>query len=101
MSYALGASVQSFHIATLAFGLLYSPISMVLDLGLNFVSRKYEREADTFAATNYDPKALQAALKKLSVDHLSNLNPHPFYVFFHYSHPPLLERLKLLKSFEK
>ncbi|MDP4266934.1 MAG: M48 family metallopeptidase [Bacteroidota bacterium] len=98
LSFALGATKHSFHIAILAFGLLYSPLTLILDLGLNYLSRRYEKEADTFAAKNYYSKSLQNALIKLSSDHLSNLNPHPFYVFFHYSHPPLLERLKVLKS---
>ena len=53
-------------------------------------------EADEYAKETYDGESLKLALKKLSVDSLSNLYPHPFYVFIHYSHPPLLERLKAL-----
>jgi STE24 endopeptidase len=63
---------------------------------MNMLSRKFEFEADRFAGENYSASALQQALKKLSVNNLSNLKPHPLYVFFHYSHPPLLERLKAL-----
>ena len=94
----LGVSVSSFHIEIITFGLLYSPLSMILGIVMNIYSRKNEYEADRFAKENYDGKALQTALIKLSVNNLSNLRPHPLYVFFHYSHPPLLERLKALEN---
>jgi len=100
LSGALGADTPSFHIGILAFGLLYSPISTLLGIAGNIISRHYEYEADRFAALNYDPKPLQDALKKLSVNHLSNLRPHPAYVYVHYSHPPLLKRLEKLESFK-
>jgi STE24 endopeptidase len=80
----------------LAFGLLYSPLSLILGLATNFISRKNEYAADRFAGINYNPVALSDALKKLSVNNLSNLRPHLLYVFFHYSHPPLLKRLEAL-----
>ena len=101
MSQALGAEQGSFHMGILAFGLLYSPLSLLIGILMNTLSRKYEFEADRFAGENYDATALQLALKKLSVNNLSNLRPHPFYVFFHYSHPPLLERLKALDKIVK
>ncbi len=100
LSGALGAETPSFHIGVLAFVLLYSPISTLLGIAGNILSRYYEYEADRFAAVKYDPKPLQDALKKLSVNHLSNLRPHPAYVFVNYSHPPLLKRLEALKSYE-
>jgi STE24 endopeptidase len=96
LSQALGASEGSFHMGILAFMLLYSPLSMILGLIMNAVSRRNEFTADRYAGEHYDPEPLKEALKKLSVNHLSNLTPHPAYVFFHYSHPPLLERLKAL-----
>jgi STE24 endopeptidase len=96
LSQALGATEGSFHMGVLAFMLLYSPLSMVLGLIMNAVSRKNEFTADRYAGEHYDPEPLKKALKKLSVNHLSNLTPHPVYVFFHYSHPPLLQRLKAL-----
>lgn len=99
LSYALGASDPSFHIGIIAFGLLYSPISTLLGITGNILSRKHEYEADTFAANHYKAQPLKDALKKLSVDNLSNLRPHPFNVFVSYSHPPLLERLKHLDRF--
>ncbi len=87
---------QSFHIGIMAFGMLYSPLSMILGMFMNILSRKHEYAADRFAGEHYEPASLQMALKKLSVNNLSNLRPHPAYVFFHYSHPPLLERLAAL-----
>jgi len=98
LSKALGAEQTGFHLGLIAFGILYSPVSTVLGLGMNIFSRKNEFEADAFAGKNYKEEALRTALKKLSVKNLSNLRPHPAVVFFHYSHPPLLERLKKLKG---
>lgn len=95
---ALGGTGVSFRLGLMAFGILYSPVSMITGLIANAVSRKNEFEADNYAKTTYSGRSLQNALKKLSVDHLSNLQPHPAYVFFHYSHPPLLQRLKALNS---
>jgi STE24 endopeptidase len=63
----------------------------------NFISRKNEFEADHFVSENFKPQILASALKKLSVKNLSNMMPHPAYVFFHYSHPPLLSRLEKLE----
>ncbi len=101
LSKALGVEEPNFHIGLIAFGILYSPISFVLGIFMNALSRKNEYQADAFAAENYKPEALASALKKLSVKNLSNLTPHPRYVFFHYSHPTLLQRLAHLKKFEK
>lgn len=98
LSKALGAEQTGFHLGLIAFGILYSPVSTILGLGMNIFSRKNEFEADAFAGKNYHEKSLMTALKKLSVKNLSNLRPHPAVVFFHYSHPPLLERLKRLKD---
>lgn len=98
LSAALGVEMPSFHIGLIAFGILYSPISMVTGLAMNIFSRKNEYEADAFAAKYFDAGELASALKKLSVKNLSNLRPHPAYVFFHYSHPTLLQRLNALKQ---
>jgi STE24 endopeptidase len=89
---------QSFHVGILAFGLLYSPLSFILGLILNLISRRHEYAADRFAGIEFDPVALMDALKKLSVNNLSNLHPHPAYVFFYYSHPTLLQRLHALEK---
>ncbi|HOW24627.1 MAG TPA: M48 family metallopeptidase [Bacteroidales bacterium] len=98
LSQALGADQGSFHMGILAFGILYSPISMILGLGINYLSRKHEYEADRFAGVHFDARSLQEALKKLSVNNLSNLRPHPAYVFVYYSHPPVLKRLQALEG---
>jgi STE24 endopeptidase len=98
LSMALGVEEPDFHIGLVAFGILYSPVSFVLGIFMNILSRKNEYQADAFAAKNYNPDALASALKKLSVKNLSNLTPHPLYVFFHYSHPALLQRLAHLKT---
>lgn len=96
LSAALGVEQPSFHIGILAFSLLLSPFSMVTGILMNLYSRKNEFEADHFAKTTFKAAPLKSALKKLSVDNLSNLTPHPAYVFMYYSHPPLLQRLQAL-----
>jgi len=101
LSQALGVEQPNFHIGLVAFGVLYSPISFFTGIFMNMLSRKNEYQADRFAAENYKPEALAGALKKLSINNLSNLTPHHTYVFFHYSHPTLLQRLAFLKTFEK
>lgn len=97
LSIALGGSQQALHLNLIAFGILFSPISGITGLLMSMLSRKNEFEADAYAKETFDGNALSNALKKLSVDSLSNLYPHPAYVFFHYSHPPLLQRLEALK----
>ncbi len=98
LSHALGADEPSFHMGLLAFSLLYSPVSMLTGILMNLYSRKNEYEADRFAAETYDGHWLIKALKKLSVNQLSNLQPHPWYVFFNYSHPPLLQRIRAIQQ---
>jgi STE24 endopeptidase len=98
LSSALGATTHSFHLALISFSLLYSPLSTVMGLAMNSFSRKNEYEADRFAALNFSAASLGSALKKLSVNNLSNLTPHPAYVFFNYSHPPLLQRLRAMAT---
>jgi STE24 endopeptidase len=93
---ALCANVPGLHLELLAFGLLYTPVSAISGILMHLISRKNEFEADAFAKKTYDGISLINALKKLSADSLSNLTPHPAYVFVHYSHPPLLERLRAL-----
>jgi STE24 endopeptidase len=95
---ALGSTVSSFHLGLLAFGILYSPVSTVLSLGVNMLSRKNEYEADAYAAQFGLSEYLISALKKLSAKSLSNLQPHPAYVFVHYSHPTLLQRIMALTN---
>ena len=98
LSMALGAKEASFYMGIIAFGLLFSPVSFFTGIISNIISRKYEYQADNFARKQYSGKKLIDALIKLSVKNLSNLTPHPLYVFFHYSHPPLLQRKKALED---
>ncbi len=81
------------------FGFLYAPLGMVTGIIDKAISRKHEFEADRYAVESYGhPEAMISALKKLSVDNLSNLTPHPFMVFLEYSHPPVLERIKAIRQ---
>lgn len=98
LSLALGGSQHSIPLNLVAFSILFAPISGLTGLFMNIYSRKNEFEADAYASDTFRGEALANALKKLSVDSLSNLYPHPWYVFFHYSHPPLLKRLKAIAS---
>jgi len=92
-SEALGIDNHSFHIGLITFSILFTPISEISSLIFNLFSRKFEYEADEFAKKTYDGKYLIEALKLLSKDSLSNLTPHPKYVWWHYSHPTLLQRV--------
>lgn len=98
LSNALGVDIPSFHIGLIAFGMLYSPISEITGLIMNHLSRKFEYQADNYAKKTYKAEPLITSLKKLSKNSLSNLTPHPAYVFMHYSHPTLLQRIKNLKQ---
>ena len=98
LSAALGVTIPSFHIGLIAFGILYTPISEITGLFINYMSRKFEYQADNYAKDTFNEKALITSLKKLSKNSLSNLTPHPAFVFKHYSHPTLLDRIKNLES---
>ena len=88
---------QSVYAGVIFFGMLFSPLVFFLGLFMQIYSRKIEYEADRFAVeTTGDPQSMANALKKLSVHNLSNLTPHPFYVFLNYSHPPVLDRLRAI-----
>ena len=96
-SEALNIENHSFHIALITFSILYTPISEISSLIFNLFSRKFEYEADEYADKSFDGKYLIEALKVLTKDSLSNLTPHPKYVWWHYSHPTLLERINQLR----
>ena len=88
----------SIYASLIFFGFLYSPINLILRIFENIMSRRHEYQADAFAITTFGkPQAFIDALKKLTVDNLSNLTPHPLKVFFDYTHPPILERIKAIK----
>ncbi len=96
---AFGVMYPSTAMGLILFSLVYGPWSHLLDAPLQHLTRKHEFEADRFAAESTGSAApLMEALKKLSRDHHSHLTPHPFYVKLHYSHPPLLERLRALEK---
>ncbi|APS40312.1 M48 family metallopeptidase [Salegentibacter sp. T436] len=97
LSQALGVEEPSFHIGLIAFGILYSPISEITGLLMNYLSRKFEYQADNYAKNTYGAAPLISSLKKLTKNSLSNLTPHKAYVFMHYSHPTLLQRFRNLK----
>ena len=96
MAEVLGARQNSFYLSLITFSMLYSPVSMVTGLLMNLFSRKNEYEADAYAKQTYSAEPLISALKKLSINHLSNLQPHPAYVFINYSHPTLLQRMRAM-----
>ncbi len=101
VSWAMGGETTALHLNMLAFGILYSPLSKVLGVLMSVYSRKNEYEADAYASITYGSAPLESALKKLSADNLSNLTPHPWYVFLNYSHPTLLQRITAMRQYAK
>lgn len=95
---AAGCSVPSFHINLMVFSLIYSPVSEILSIIDNVISRKHEWQADEFARVNGLGPAVAESLKKMSAKSLSNLTPHPFVVYVRHSHPTLLERVRHLNA---
>ena len=99
LSDAFGMQNISIYSSLIFFGFIYSPVSMLISIIFNAISRKHEYDADRYAAeTTANPGMLIEGLKKLSAANLSNLNPHPLHVFLHYSHPPVLMRIRKLQN---
>tara|TARA_X000001036_G_scaffold180070_1_gene170475 strand:- start:260 stop:1498 length:1239 start_codon:yes stop_codon:yes gene_type:complete len=96
VSFALGGEVTAIHLNMLAFVILYSPVSRILGIIMNIISRKHEYEADAYATMHFGAQPLIDGLKKMSGDHLSNLTPHPANVFVNYSHPTVLQRIRAM-----
>lgn len=92
---------SSFWLSMIAFGVIFSPLSTFISILMNVISRKNEYEADHFAKEHGLAEPLISALKKLSSSSLSNLTPHPYYIFFHFSHPSLLQRIQALRKTEE
>jgi len=97
LSEALGGDRAYFQLGLIAFAILYSPVNLILGVGMNVWSRSNEYEADAFAARYYEGDYLVSGLKKISVKSLSNLTPHPLYECIYYSHPSLLKRIDAIK----
>ena len=92
----------SIYASLLFFGLLFTPISMFMNVFFKFISRKNEFSADSYSAKTYKkPEKLISGLKKISTKNLSNLTPHWLNVLLNYTHPPVIERIRLLKLFIK
>jgi STE24 endopeptidase len=92
----------SVYVGLIFFGMLFTPIEMILSVIMQIFSRKNEYEADRYAAETTDnANNMVTALKKLSRDNLSNLTPHPVYVFLNYSHPPVLKRIDAIYSLQR
>jgi STE24 endopeptidase len=80
------------------FTFLYQPVNGLFSVGMNYLSRRFETAADRFSVETYKhPEEMVSALKRLSVDNLSNLTPHPLKVFLSYSHPPVLKRIGAIR----
>ncbi len=97
LSEALGGDRAYFQLGLIAFAILYSPVNLILGVGMNVWSRSHEYEADAFASRYYEGDYLVSGLKKISVKSLSNLTPHPLYEYIYYSHPSLLKRIDAIK----
>lgn len=96
---AFAVKETSTYVSLVLFGILMQPVSQILGIGGSWLSRKHEFEADAYAAEVTDrPEAMASALRKLSADNLTNLTPHPAYVFLNYSHPPVAERIAALRD---
>lgn len=91
---AAGCSMASFHVNFTIFGVLYTPISLLLEIVRNIQSRHHEFQADNYVWKHGYAPHLISGLKKLSAQSLANLTPHPFYVFMRYSHPTLNQRIQ-------
>lgn len=88
----------SIYASIILFSFLYIPIHSVISVISNYLSRRYEYEADAYVVSTYSNKeAIIKALKRLTVDNLINLTPHPAKVFLHYSHPPVLKRIEAIR----
>ncbi|KAJ2753017.1 zinc metalloprotease [Coemansia pectinata] len=80
------------------FQYLYQPLDSLLTFASNVMSRKHEFEADEFSKKLGYGKELASSLIKLQIENKGNMNPDPLYSAYHYSHPPLVERLNAIND---
>jgi STE24 endopeptidase len=94
-----GLDQGSFFAKLVLIGFLGSIVSFPFSPLFHYFSRRHEIEADMFSyEMTGDGESMISALVKLSKDNLSNLHPHPLYALFHYSHPPVLERIRRIRE---
>jgi STE24 endopeptidase len=102
MYVSFGFSNTPYYVGLFLAGILWEPVSFFISPIGMAISRKFEREADVYSiGVLKRAKPLAEALKKMAKENLSNLRPHPLYVLFNYSHPPLLERIKFIEALER
>ena len=93
----LGLSLNNEPYAIIAVFMIFSPIlSFFLMPLISMISRHNEYAADEFGSNLSTKEDLVSALLKLANENKSFPLSHPMYIFFYYSHPPLVERFKEL-----
>lgn len=96
---AFGVGKMSPYVGLVLFAILFGPIGEILQVMSNVISRKHEFEADAYAAeVTGDGPSMINALRKLSKNNLNHLTPHPWYVFWHATHPPVVERIRAIEA---
>ncbi|MFN3742476.1 MAG: M48 family metallopeptidase [Anaerolineales bacterium] len=99
LAQAFGLSGAHFGFSLILLNVLLGPIGFLLSLPVNAISRRAEYAADAFAAQKAGVDSMGRALKALAQENLANLNPHPLYVLFYYSHPPIPARIQAIQAF--
>ena len=95
-SRALGADTRVLALNLLAFGLLFTPVTTAFGVLLNALSRRFEFQADAFAARSHGPAAMSAALRRLSHDALADPTAHPLYAWLFLTHPAPVDRIRAI-----
>jgi STE24 endopeptidase len=94
---SFGFSNMPQYVGLFLVGVIWGPLGFFLSPIGMAVSRRFEKEADVYSQHALETaRPLSRALKKMARKNLANLTPHPLYVYFNYSHPPLLERVEFL-----
>ena len=98
LAQAFGLTGATFGFSVILFGILVSPIDVLVSIPSNMISRKFEYKADAFSAKYVDKEHMISALKVLTNENFADLNPHPLYVLIYYSHPPIADRINALSK---